>query len=90
MNLSLSPDFGLGLISLGAWAYLLAFRGGFWRGRERDDLDEPPEPEAWPAVVAVVPARNEADVVDQAMQSLRQQDYPGEFRIILVDDKSWS
>lgn len=75
-------------ISLAAWIYLLAFRGGFWRGRERDDVDEPAEPANWPAVTAVVPARNEADVVAQAVQSLRQQDYPGVFRIILVDDDS--
>lgn len=78
----------LGLICLAAWVYLLAFRGGFWRGRERDDADTPPEPAAWPAVVAVVPARNEADVVGQAIGSLRRQDYPGPFRIILVDDDS--
>ncbi|HEY1449140.1 MAG TPA: glycosyltransferase [Caulobacteraceae bacterium] len=84
----MSLTLGIGLISFGAWIYLLAFRGGFWRGRERDDLDAPPEPAAWPAVIAVVPARNEADVVGQAIQSLRQQDYPGPFRIILVDDDS--
>ena len=79
---------GLGLICLAAWVYLLAFRGGFWRGRERDDTDTPAEPASWPSVVAVVPARNEADVVGQAIGSLRRQDYPGPFRIILVDDDS--
>ncbi|HEY2482872.1 MAG TPA: glycosyltransferase [Caulobacteraceae bacterium] len=84
----MSPSLGLGLICLAAWVYLLAFRGGFWRGRERDDADQPAEPAAWPAVVAVVPARNEADVVAQAIGSLRRQDYPGAFRIILVDDDS--
>jgi hopene-associated glycosyltransferase HpnB len=76
------------IVSLGAWIYLLAFRGGFWRARQRDDLDEPDEPPAWPDVVAVVPARNEADVVAQAIGSLRRQDYPGHFRIIVVDDNS--
>ena len=81
-------DLGVGLICLATWIYLLAFRGGFWRGRERDDLDALAEPTSWPAVVAVVPARNEADVVGQAVGSLRRQDYPGLFRIILVDDGS--
>jgi hopene-associated glycosyltransferase HpnB len=76
------------VVSLGAWVYLLGFRGGFWRARQRDDLGEPAEPAAWPGVVAVVPARDEADVVAQAIGSLRRQDYPGPFRIIVVDDNS--
>ncbi|MGH7025223.1 MAG: glycosyltransferase [Caulobacteraceae bacterium] len=71
-----------------AWLWLLALRGGFWLCAERDDRDVPAEPVAWPAVVAVVPARNEADVVGQAMRSLRAQDYPGAFRIVLLDDAS--
>jgi hopene-associated glycosyltransferase HpnB len=71
-----------------AWIVLIGFRGGFWRCRERDDRDLPPEPARWPAVVAVVPARNEADVVARAIGSLRRQDYPGVLRIILVDDGS--
>ena len=74
--------------ALAAWLYLLVGRGMFWRGAERDDLGAPPEPAAWPEVTAVVPARDEADVVGQAMTSLRNQDYPGRFRIILVDDNS--
>jgi hopene-associated glycosyltransferase HpnB len=39
-------------------------------------------------VVAVVPARNEADVIAQSIESLLRQDYPGSFRIVLVDDGS--
>jgi len=78
----------LAIIGVLAWTFLLAFRGGFWRGRERDDRNEAPEPAVWPSVVAVVPARNEADVVGRAIRSLRLQDYPGDFRIILVDDNS--
>ncbi|HZZ87976.1 MAG TPA: glycosyltransferase [Caulobacteraceae bacterium] len=78
----------IGFICLGAWVYLLLFRGSFWLMRERDDLDLPPEPAAWPAVVAVVPARNEADVIDRSVGSLLAQDYGGEFRVVLVDDNS--
>ena len=84
----MSPQFVIAVLSLGAWIYLLGFRGEFWRGRQRDELDEPAEPSAWPDVVAVVPARNEVDVIAQAVGSLRRQDYPGSFRIIVVDDNS--
>jgi hopene-associated glycosyltransferase HpnB len=80
---------GLALIPCLIWVYLLAARGMFWRMRERDDLGEPAyAPKTWPSVVAVVPARNEADVIAETLGSLLRQDYPGEFRIVLVDDQS--
>jgi hopene-associated glycosyltransferase HpnB len=78
----------LGVLALVVWLYLLLGRGGFWLARERDDRDSLPTPPRWPSVVAVVPARNEADVIWQSVESLLQQDYPGPFRIILVDDGS--
>ncbi|MBA3810699.1 MAG: glycosyltransferase [Caulobacteraceae bacterium] len=79
----------IGCGALGAWLYLLLGRGGFWRARERDDVGpDAPAPAAWPSVVAVVPARDEADVVARSIASLAAQDYPGAFRIILVDDGS--
>jgi hopene-associated glycosyltransferase HpnB len=78
----------VGGISLAAWVYLLLFRGFFWLMRERDDRDLPPEPANWPAVVAIVPARNEADVIARSVGSLLDQDYPGPFELVLVDDNS--
>jgi hopene-associated glycosyltransferase HpnB len=78
----------LGLLALAIWAYLLVARGGFWLARDRDDVAPPAEPARWPSVVAVVPARNEADVVAQSIGSLLAQDYPGAFRVVLVDDGS--
>jgi hopene-associated glycosyltransferase HpnB len=78
----------LALIPVAVWLYLLAGRGMFWVMQERDDADDPPPPAAWPSVVAVVPARNEADVIAHSIGSLLAQDYPGDFRIVLVDDQS--
>jgi hopene-associated glycosyltransferase HpnB len=77
----------IGGAALASWAYLLAARGGFWQGRETD-ADEPPPPAVWPSVVVVVPARDEADVIGRSIESLLAQDYPGPFRVILVDDDS--
>jgi len=75
------------LASFAIWLVLLFGRGWFWLMRERDDA-ESRTPAHWPAVVAVVPARNEADVIARSIASLLAQDYPGPFRVILVDDQS--
>ena len=83
----MSAAFLVASLALGAWIYLLAFRGMFWRAGERDDHPSP-DPQSWPSVVAVVPARDEADMIVQSLSSLLAQDYPGDFRIFLVDDQS--
>jgi hopene-associated glycosyltransferase HpnB len=68
---------------------MVAGHGGFWLAAERDDKDAPAaEPATWPGVVAVVPARNEAETAPRAIASLIAQDYPGAFAIVLVDDNS--
>ena len=69
------------------WAYLLAGHGGYWRTDQR----LPPgraDPAAWPEVVAVIPARNEAAVLPATLPTLLAQDYPGAFGVLLVDDQS--
>jgi hopene-associated glycosyltransferase HpnB len=79
----------LGGVPLLAWIYLLMGRGFFWLARERDDRDEIfTERERWPSVTAIVPARNEADVLSRSLASLLQQNYPGRFRVRLIDDQS--
>ena len=75
-------------LPLAIWAYLIVFRGGFWLAGERDDRGQPADPPTWPAVTAVVPARDEADVIARSIASLLAQDYPGPFRVVLVDDNS--
>jgi hopene-associated glycosyltransferase HpnB len=74
-------------LSFAIWIYLLVARGGFWLARERNNADVP-DLAAWPSVVAVVPARDEADVIARSIGSLLLQDYPGPFRVVLVDDQS--
>jgi hopene-associated glycosyltransferase HpnB len=78
----------LALIPVAIWLYLIAGRGMFWTMSERDDAQEPAPPATWPSVTAVVPARNEVDVIERSIGSLLAQDYPGDFRIVLVDDQS--
>ena len=81
----LSPTF-LAAIPLAIWVYLLVARGYFWRVSE--DSFGPKRLEDWPRVVAIVPARNEARTISEAVSSLAKQDYPGEFSIIVIDDHS--
>jgi len=78
----------LGALPLAIWLHMVFGRGMFWRARERDDRDEPAAPARWPSVTAVVPARDEADVIVRSIGGLLAQDYPGSFRVILVDDQS--
>ena len=75
--------FALAALAFAAWLYLLLARGGFWR---LTLLPPAVEPAAWPAIVAVIPARDEAAGVGQAVTSLFA--YPGRLDIVLVDDHS--
>jgi hopene-associated glycosyltransferase HpnB len=79
--------FGLASLSLVIWLVLLLGRGGFWRVSM---LQASAGMQAIKPcrVVAIIPARNEADVIDQALSSLREQQFAGELRIIVVDDNS--
>ncbi len=72
--------------SLAAWLWLLLGQGFFWR----TDLRLPPrrEPDDWPSVCVVVPARDEAAVLPRSLPSLLAQDYPGRAEVFLVDDGS--
>src|SRR5262245_41970011 len=79
----------LSLMALVVWSYLLVCRGGCWLARERDKPGTPARASATlPSVTAIVPARDEADLIARSVGSLLAQDYPGEFHIIVVDDQS--
>jgi hopene-associated glycosyltransferase HpnB len=81
----------IGAVAVAAWAYLLLGRGFFWLGRERGDAPPPgASPAHWPSVVAVIPARNEADVIGTAVSKALAQGYAylGPLRVIVVDDDS--
>jgi hopene-associated glycosyltransferase HpnB len=71
------------------WLGLIAGRGGFWRaGIRESDLASAGAPPVWPSVTAVVPARNEADMLGTTIPALLAQDYPGRLQVIVVDDQS--
>ena len=91
----------IGIMAAAAWLYLIACRGRFWQVRDdavavagapsrAPSLTLPRERgrEGWGHVVAVIPARDEADVIGRAVGSLLAQDYPGPPHIIVVDDHS--
>ncbi len=75
------------LLSFIIWLILLLFRGQFWQADQR--LPEVQEPLLnYPSVAVIVPARNEAELISTSLRSLLNQNYPGSFSIILVDDQS--
>ena len=75
----------IGALAVVIWLYLLFARGAFWR--HEPVLDARP-PARWPTVVAVIPARDEADGIDRCVRSLLGQHYPGQFGLVVVDDHS--
>ncbi len=82
----------LGMAQLAAWLVLVFRWHGFWRMGDAD-FHLPPAPALppggkWPEVVAVIPARNEADNITRALASVLGQDYPGRLKVIVVNDNS--
>jgi len=72
------------------WVYLLAAHGGYWRTDQRLPPGDAARGDAarWPPVVAVIPARDEAAMLPLTLPTVLAQDYPGPFRVVLVDDCS--
>ena len=79
----------IGIITLAIWLHLFFGRGWFWRVKKFDaDHSAGEAPAEWPSVIAVIPARNEAETIGQVVFGLLRQDYPGPFSIVIVDDHS--
>ncbi len=71
------------------WAGVLLHPARPWDLRPLDCDDPlPPEPEAWPSVGVVIPARNEADFIGPTLSALDQQDYPGALSMVVIDERS--
>ncbi len=71
------------------WAGVLLHPARPWDLRPRDCDDPlPSEPEAWPSVGVVIPARNEADFIGPTLSALDQQDYPGALSMVVIDERS--
>ena len=75
------------MASLAAWLGVLLHPARPWDLRPTDG-DAAAAPPTWPPVAVLVPARNEAEVVPRTLPALLAQDYPGEWRVVLVDDRS--
>ncbi len=75
----------LAVLAALVWLGLLLGRDGFWRCDQRLDAAVPA---ATPAVLAVVPARDEAALIEASVASVLAQDYPGRLDVVVVDDGS--
>jgi hopene-associated glycosyltransferase HpnB len=78
----------IAMIGVAIWAYLILARGAYWHASVRDVTRIAGISGPWPAVAAVIPARNESDYIARSMQSLLRQDYRGPLTIVVVDDDS--
>ncbi len=75
----------LAVLALLAWSYLLTLHGRFWQA---GPVLAPTHPASPPDVDIVIPARDEAEGIGDALRSLLAQDYAGRLRIFVVDDGS--
>jgi hopene-associated glycosyltransferase HpnB len=77
----------LASLSLLIWLVLLVARGRFWLV-SHFQASSPMRPLQRCKVVAIVPARDEADVIADSIGSLLKQRFEGELEVIVVDDNS--
>jgi hopene-associated glycosyltransferase HpnB len=75
----------LAVLSFLIWCWLLTLHGRFWSA---GPILPPAMPMRTPPVAIVVPARDEAPMIERTIRSLLAQNYAGEFRVTLVDDRS--
>jgi hopene-associated glycosyltransferase HpnB len=73
-----------------AWLYIFFQPARPWDFWPVGDAEPVPAEslDSWPAVRVLVPARNEAESLPQTLPALLNQDYPGDFKVTLIDDRS--
>jgi hopene-associated glycosyltransferase HpnB len=76
----------LAAISLAIQVCLAFFRGRFWQLRER--LESAIPSSTGNSITAVIPARNEVELIGRTVRSLRVQSFSGTLQIIVADDQS--
>jgi len=85
-----------GVLTLLIWTYLVFARGGFWRiypaipplHLPGDASYESSISERAVRIAVIIPARNEADVIDRVVRSLLRQSGQNAIHIFLIDDGS--
>lgn len=83
--------FVLAGISFVIWIGLIFFHGRFWsRGPILYPLSEKQKKKRsfWPEIHVIVPARDEAETIENVILSLLNQDYAGRYDVTLVNDGS--
>jgi hopene-associated glycosyltransferase HpnB len=78
---------GAAWLGAATWFGLVVARGTFWDARA-GGLRAPQPGRRLPDVYAIVPARNEADVIVRTIRALHAQRYPGRLSVLVVDDRS--
>ena len=74
-------------LAAATWIGLVLARGQFWDARA-DCLAGAAEGTDLPDIHAIIPARNEGDVIGRTVASVIAQRYPGRFGVTVVDDRS--
>src|SRR5437879_5557937 len=85
------PFFFLASMSVLAWVFIWLHPAKPWDFQPVGDDDEPPPlPNGmhFPRVAIIVPARNEAESLPRTLPALLRQDYPAEYAVYLIDDRS--
>lgn len=68
------------------WVLLIFAWGGFWRADQK--LPKIAPLQIYPAIDIIIPARDEADVIQPVVEAHLRTGYPGKIRLLVVDDDS--
>lgn len=81
--------FSLGILSVVIWLGIFLHPARPWDFQPVGDDEALPLPPAmWPTVCVLVPSRNERESLPHTLPALLMQDYPGEFAVVVIDDRS--